>query len=570
VGKILLVCGALACAVQAATTVTTNPASLAFTYQSGSVTLPKAQTVAVKISTGKPTFTTATAGDAWLTLNLNNGTLPASLSVSVNPTGLPVGNYTSSFSITVTGVVAVSVVPVTLTVTAPPSTLTINPATWSFSATQLDPPATQSVTLSTDNSPISFTATSGATWMTVSPSVGIVFPGEQATLTVTVSASGLAPTATPYTAKLTIVATGTSVTTKSQNVTVTVTMVSSPPTIGTIWPPSLPLNGPAQTLTITGANFYAATIAKIGTTALITTLKSPTVLFAVVPASMLTAAGPLNVSVENPPPGGDSATTAVSVVSAPVILGLYSAASYATAAFSPGELITIFGSNIGPATPAAMHITAGYVDTTLSTVTVTIDGHSAPILYVSSNQVTIQLPYEVAIGGPGSVVLTNNGVSPVAPSAIIIAATAPGIFTVDGSGAGQAAALNTTPATPPVVTLNSGTNPAKIGDTVTFYLTGEGDYDITALVAPGTSKTGYLIPAVPPSLPQMAPPTVQIGGVDATAGVSYAGPVPGSLIGVLQVNVAVPTGSSTGATVPVAISIGGNSTQSKVTINAHP
>jgi uncharacterized protein (TIGR03437 family) len=65
-------------------------------------------------------------------------------------------------------------------------------------------------------------------------------------------------------------------------------------------------------------------------------------------------------------------------------------------------------------------------------------------------------------------------------------------------------------------------------------------------------------------------PTVMIGGVDASAGVSYAGVVPGSMIGVLQINVVVPTGSATGAAVPVVATIGGNTTQSNVTLSIHP
>ena len=65
-------------------------------------------------------------------------------------------------------------------------------------------------------------------------------------------------------------------------------------------------------------------------------------------------------------------------------------------------------------------------------------------------------------------------------------------------------------------------------------------------------------------------PTVKIGGVDASAGVSYAGVVPGSIIGVLQINVVVPLGSSTGQAVPVAVSIGGVSAQTNMTLNIHP
>jgi uncharacterized protein (TIGR03437 family) len=214
-----------------------------------------------------------------------------------------------------------------------------------------------------------------------------------------------------------------------------------------------------------------------------------------------------------------------------------------------------------------MSITAGYVNTMLSNVTVTIGGQSAPILYVSNDQVTVQVPYEVAIGGGTAVVLTN-GTNPAANATVTTAATAPGVFTSNGSGTGQAAAINTSAATG-AVTLNSSTSPAKIGDTVSLYVTGEGNYNLTPLA--GTTNTGYIIPVTLSPFPQISPlPTVQIGGVDASAGVSYAGVVSGSLIGVLQINVAIPTGSSTGATVPVAISIAGNSTQSNVTLNVHP
>lgn len=574
--KIFLACGALACALQAATTVTvtTTPAALTFTYQSDATSLPKAQTLSVRASSGTPSYTAATPDtDYWLELNLDGGNLPATLSVSVNPTGLAVGTYSSSVTITVTGVAAPVVVVVTLDVTSPPSTLSISPATLSFTAPP-DPSAGQTLTLTTDGAPISFTATSGATWATVSPTVGIVLPGEQTTLNVVVDATPLVPSAIPYTAKITVVASGASVTTKSQNITVSVTVNSQTPTITSIWPASLPVSAPAQTLTIRGTNFYSASVAAVqngsNVTALTTSVISSTALLAVVPASMLTSAGSLNVIVENPAPGGNSTATAEPVANTPTIAGVFSAASYASASVSPGELVTIFGTNIGPTTPATMSITAGgYVDTTLSNVTVTIDGQSAPLLYVSANQVTAQVPYEATLGAGKAVVLTN-GANPAANATVTIADTAPGVFTADGSGLGQAAALNTS-ATTGAVTLNSSTAPAYIGDTVSFYLTGEGNYNASLLTGAVNTNTGFIVPVTYAPLPQLSPlPTVQIGGVDASAGVSYAGVVPGSIIGVLQINVVVPSGSSTGAAVPVAISIGGNSTQSNVTINVHP
>ena len=566
-----IVPGVMWAAPAPAVTITASPTFLNFTYQSGTAALPKAQTVAVRASAGNPAFTTSIpATDFWLTVSLDSGTLPGALSVNVNPTGLEEGAYASSVTITVLGVPP-AVVVVNLNVTFPPATLTVNPATLAFAGPQ-GVLAPQTVTLSTDSAPISYTVASGVPWMTVSATVGIVFPGQQDTITVTVNASALIPSAVPYVGKLTVVASGAPVTTKSQSVAVSVTVASSVPTIVSIWPPSLPLNGPAQVITIRGTNFYGATLAALqpGVTpsTLATTILSDSALLAVIPASMLTAVGSLSVIVENPAPGGSSPVTPEPVVSAPIIAGLFSAASYASTAVSPGELVTIFGTNIGPATPSALLIVNGYVSTTLSNVTVTIAGVAAPILYVSVNQVTVQIPYEVGVGVGQAVVLTN-GVFPPANATVNIAATAPGIFTANGSGVGQAAAVNTSAATG-VVTLNGTTDPAKVGDTVTFYVTGEGGYDVSALLA-GGSPTGFLIPAVPASLPQMpTTPTVQIGGVDATPGVSYAGVVPGSITGVLQINVAVPTGASTGAAVPVAISIAGNSTQTGITINVHP
>jgi len=542
---------------------------LTFTYQSGSSTLPKAQSVAVKPSTGKPTFTTATPpSDFWLTVNMDSGTLPASISVEVNPTSLAVGTYTSSVSITVAGIASPAVVTVTLEVTSPPSTLTLSTNSLIFTAPP-SPSVAQTVTLSTDDSPISFTATAGATWMSVSPAVGIVLPGDLAILTVNVNASNLAPQVAPYTANITVVASGATVTAKSQNILVTLTVQSITPTITSIWPPVLPENAGPQTITIRGTSFYSATqVAVQGVPApLATTVLSPSALLAVVPASLLTQGGTLNILVENPSPGGSSAADPVIVANVPTIFGVFSAASYASATISPGELVTMFGSNIGPAIPASMSIVGGYVDTVLGNETVTISGQSAPILYVSANQVTVQVPYEVGAGAGQPVVVTNGANLP-ATTLVNIAATAPGIFTADGSGEGEAAALNTG-ATSGLVTLNSTTNPAKIGDTVSLYLTGEGNYNPVPLS--GFTNTGFIIPVGFTPLPQMSPlPTVSIGGVDASAGVSYAGPVPGSIIGVLQINVVVPLGSATGQAVPVTVTIGGVTAQSNVTLNIHP
>jgi uncharacterized protein (TIGR03437 family) len=586
--KILLLGGALALSTQAATvTVTATPSSTTFAYQIGATKLPAAQTVTVKASSGAPTFTATTpAPDLWVTVGPASGTVPGTLTVRVNPTSLAARTYSSSVTITVSGVAPVTV-PVTLVVTPAPSTLTLSATTLNFVSPPASP-AAQSVSMSTDGAPISFTVTSGATWLTVTTLKGVSQPdvvtaGEEYPLSISVNAAALAPQLTPYVGKITVVASGAAVTVKSQTISVSLTVNSSAPTITAVWPPTLPVNGAAQAITIYGTNFYSATVAEIMgvSTALATTpfTNSSTFLQAIVPASMLTAPATLKVLVSNPAPGGNSATFNVTVANTAAIGAVVNAASYASGTVagsdigtvSPGELVTIFGANLAPTTPALMSITAGgFVDTaSASGVSATVDGKPAPLIYVSETQISVQIPYEVAIGA-GKVVLVTNGANPAVTATVTTAATAPGLFTADGSGTGQAAALNYG-ATTMLYTLNSSTNLAKIGDTVILYLTGEGIYDTLSPLLGGVSDTGFVIPPGLTTTPQVNPlPTVSIGGVDASAGVAYAGPVVGSIIGVLQINVVVPVGSTTGTQVPVSVTIGGNPTQAGITLAIHP
>jgi uncharacterized protein (TIGR03437 family) len=586
--RIFLLGAALSLTMQAATvTVTATPSSVNFAYQMGAATLPAAQTITVKASSGTPAFTATSPGaDLWLTVGPAAGNVPGTLTVRVNPTSLAAATYSASLTVTVNGVAPVAI-PVTLVVTAAPSTLTLSTNTLNFAAPPI-PPSAQTVSLSTNGAPISFTATSGSTWLTVATLKGVgqpdvVTPGEDYPLTISVNPASLAPQVAPYVGKITVVASGATVTAKSQTITVNLTMNSSTPTITAVWPATLPVNGAAQTVTIYGTNFYSATIAEIKgvSTALVTTpfANSSTFLQAVIPANLLTAPTTLKVLVSNPAPGGDSASTINVVVANTAAIGaVVNAASYTpgTAAgsdigtVSPGELVTIFGTNLAPTTPELMSVTTGFVDTTAANgVTVTVDGKPAPLIYISANQISIQIPYEVAIGA-GKVVSVTNPPAAAVTATVTTAATAPGLFTADGSGMGQAAALNYGAATK-LYTLNSATNLAAIGDTVILYLTGEGIYDTLSPLLGGVSDTGFVIPPGLSTTPQVNPlPTVSIGGVDASAGVAYAGPVVGSIIGVLQINVVVPVGSTTGTQVPVSVTIGGNSTQAGITLAIHP
>ena len=98
-------------------------------------------------------------------------------------------------------------------------------------------------------------------------------------------------------------------------------------------------------------------------------------------------------------------------------------------------------------------------------------------------------------------------------------------------------------------------SPATIGETVIVYCTGLG------IVSPAVTE------GVPPTTASMTvnPVTATIGGLNAP--VSYAGVTPGDP-GLYQVNVIVPSGIATGDSVPVQITIAGQSSQT-VTMSVH-
>lgn len=548
-------------------TVTATPGNININYLQGAA-LPAVQTVAVKASAAATYTTTITPTGGtptalWLSASPDSGSLPAKVALHVNPTGLDVGKYTAQVAFTPAAAVppgTAGLTNVTLVVTVPPPSLTITPASLTFTAPPN--PAPQTLKLATTGGPITFSADNGkVAWLTVTPSSGVVLPGGPVTLTVTANPAVVSPSLTANTAKITLTEVGSA--SKTQTITVSLTDNYQQPTVTGIWPPTGKVNAPATTVTLRGTNFGAGSIAKIQgppVVALSTTYISPTVLNAVIPAAQMAAGTTLTIMVSNPAPGGDSVTT-VSFVFTPTVDWAVNSASYLPGG-APGALIMLFGDNIGPAVPASLTSTGNYVDTTLSGVSVTIDGQPAAMVYVSQHQVNVQIPYEATLG-TGKTIVVTNGANPAANGTIDITATSPGIFTVTGTG--QAAALNTSASTG-AVSVNSATSAAHIGDTISLYMTGEGMYSNTP-----TPVDGYIIPSgtLRPAMPQLvaAPLTITIGGVPAT--VTYAGPFDDGMLGVLEVDATVPT-HTTGKAVPVVVSIGGNPAQAGVTIATAP
>jgi len=204
-----------------------------------------------------------------------------------------------------------------------------------------------------------------------------------------------------------------------------------------------------------------------------------------------------------------------------------------------------------------MSVTAGYATSVLQGTSVAIDGKNAAMIYVSRDQITVQVPYNVTLGNAKAVAVNNNSV--IASGTVATAAVAPGLFTLDGSGFGQAAALTFSQQSG-LYAVNGASAPARPGDIVILYLTGEGDYATSI-----TPRTGYIVPSNLAPLPEVTPtPAVTIGGAPAV--VQYAGPMIGGILGLLQINAVVPDDATKGASVPVTVDISGNTSQTGVTL----
>ena len=87
---------------------------------------------------------------------------------------------------------------------------------------------------------------------------------------------------------------------------------------------------------------------------------------------------------------------------------------------APGELITIYGLNLGPATPVSSNFnSSGFLPTTLAGLQVTINGMAAPLLSVSGTQINAIAPLELISPGFTQLQVTVNGVAlPDLPVAI--------------------------------------------------------------------------------------------------------------------------------------------------------
>ncbi|HVO96770.1 MAG TPA: BACON domain-containing carbohydrate-binding protein [Bryobacteraceae bacterium] len=537
-----------------------------------SVTLQKGANpvqFAVPLTSSDPSvplnFTANTApgsDNAWLAVSPVTGSTPASLNVQVTPNQtLAPGNYTGSITIASSALLNGQLtIPITFNLTSP-SAVTVTPSgTQNFNQSQGgSPPAPITLTLTSTSSATfttSVTQQSGGLWLQATPSSGSVTQSTPGTVTLTVLPNTLGQGTYSSLVTISFQSSGIS------PITIPVSLSVGPP-VSTLVPSPSSLtftyltsgSAPAaQNVSITNlaGSAIAYTVGSISQSWLSVTPSSGTtpgsISVSVTPQSLAPGSytGSFTLSSPSAPSVVFNVTLNVTQSAVPQVFIIGNAASGVGGQLAPGEIITIKGSQLGPATPQSFTLDS-LKQPTLGGVGVTFSGIPGTLLYVSSSQINVTVPYEVAGTASTNIVVTYNGVS----SAVFtqqVASAALGLFTNNSTGTGQASILNQN------YTYNTATTPAAQGSYISLYATGGGQTipaSTTGEVSPNSLLPLVLSPYV----------TATIGGKNAP--VVFSGAAPGYVTGVVQFNIQVPTGVS-GTALPIIVTINGaNAVQSQ-------
>lgn len=564
--------------VTGSSVLTVNPTALDFVGElNGRVPDRKTFVVSSTDGSNQPFTVSVEPASPWLIVDKTTsatGTLGDIITVTVDPTRVTeAGKYEADILVTpqstTPGVVGQRV-HVTFTVTSSTS-VTATPA--SITATQVGatPPAPVTVAIASPVPGVNFTARAEAPWFTVSPVQGTT----NQNLTVTFASAELQPGV--YDSSITILPPGANALTIPVKLTVAsaAQLNVSPAALTVNYTQGTPAPA-AQTIALTSSgaviNFTAAATST-GNWLAVTPASGATgasgapatnLSVAVTPTGLTpgTYTGTVTITAANASnsPQTITVTLTVSAQAAAVIRSIENAARNETTLAAPGLIIAIKGSNLGPATGVSGTITNGVYDTTLSEARVLFDGIPAPMLYARQDQINTVAPYSLFGRTSTRVQVEYRGLRSD-PIEYRVVDTAPGIFTQDSTGRGAGSILNQNNS------VNTANNPARRGEIIAIYATGEGN--VRPAGSDGRVTTGPV-----ESIPRpTAPVSVRINGVQVPAeNITYAGSAPGIVAGGLQVNVRIPADLNiTAATqAPIEIQVGSAASQSGVTVAIIP
>lgn len=200
-----------------------------------------------------------------------------------------------------------------------------------------------------------------------------------------------------------------------------------------------------------------------------------------------------------------------------------------TNAYSPGEIVSLYGNFGAPAGTAP----ALPIPPILNGVQVLVNGLQAPVLLTSANQINALIPYEIAgeYFATFQVIVNDSKSNEVT---VYVDYSSPGIFTLAENGIGPGAILHAN------YTLVTSSSPAVPGETVLLFMDGLGM--VTPQVDDGAAASSY---------PLSYSDEYDFGylqmylddGVNPTepGSVAFAGLAPG-FAGLYQVNFSLPLG----------------------------
>jgi uncharacterized protein (TIGR03437 family) len=191
--------------------------------------------------------------------------------------------------------------------------------------------------------------------------------------------------------------------------------------------------------------------------------------------------------------------------------------------YAPGMLLSVYGASMGGYVQSASAIP---LPDLMAGFEADINGVSAPLYYVSPNQVNIQIPYETSAG---TATLTLGNPFENQTYKFTVSSAGPGIFArPDGSVATSFPPLR--------------------GQDIDMYITGEGA--VRPSLATGSTPSASTPLANLPKPRQNV--TVTVGGAPAT--IDFIG-IPPGLVGVTQINIKIPDSISPGPQ-PVVVTVG--------------
>ena len=502
--------------------VTLSPASINVAQRSGT-TSPRVFTVRVTGRDGSPFY--AATNSEWLQVSPSSGTLPASVTVTVNPPNSAAAVTTGTIAFTTPDAPGAKLLPVQflLQPNEPPVTATPDPI--ELTAEEGAAPVTGTVEVNLRD-PGTFFAVASDSWLSVPAQA--MRPG----MVQITAMPGSLPAGNYYG--------WVRFTNSSGSTQVAVTLQVKPkPSLNLVGGPvvfralqggsdpapntvflSSVTRGILFSINTGGADWLEVTPSRLTTPA--------NLRISVAAAKAKLAPGTYTATIQVTAPDAPNSPFSIPVtltvdrgvpaLAAPVVVGI---ASRERGPIAPGMLIALTGIDLPVAEKQSASLQGGTAPTQLAGVRVLFDGYPAPVLQVSAGEVLAMVPYELT--GRTETVLQLEHMGQTSPTVLVpVVPHRPEMVPIPGVSDSYARHPDGTPVT--------ASAPAAPDSIITVAVTGLGQ------IEPTLASTAIQSVAVP--IVFSTPVEIVIDGRPCE--VLFAGPMPGQVPGLIQINIRIP------------------------------